>query len=449
MAIAFWACSAPLESAAQERTPAGAIASGNAAGTIPAWDGDAHLQAGKVIHEILSERPSIIIDSSNWTQFEDNLTEGHKFLLKNYPGYKMRVFPSRRWYRLPEEFVEATRKHSGKAQVTSKGYLSEINPGLPFLTPKTGEEVIWNHQMRWMGSSRSAVTHWIINLTADRSYTTTKIMDNYQAGPARTLPVGRDDGGALAEHFAYALERTSLAPPRLAGQVTLALESCKDIGTKRYLYTPALRRTYRAPVFGYDNYVGTDGGHFADEFDMFQGATDRYLWRIKGARELLVPYNSFELLSQNSVDSFVSPSMLNPALSRYELHRVIVVEATIKPGTSHSSARRTFYVDEDSWQIVAIDNYHRRGQLWRFLEAHSTFDAASKTMVLSPLVVYSLSNKSALIRNAILGYERPTFGVRFGPHRFDPQNLDQVASTALYDASQSEHLGAGSTETLQ
>jgi ligand-binding sensor domain-containing protein len=47
-----------------------------------------------------------------------------------------------------------------------------------------------------------------------------------------------------------------------------------------------------------------------------------------------------------------------------------VLDATLKPGTSHLYARRTFYIDEDSWQILAADHYDARGQLWRVSEAH-------------------------------------------------------------------------------
>ena len=56
---------------------------------------------------------------------------------------------------------------------------------------------------------------------------------------------------------------------------------------------------------------------------------------------------------------------------RYELHRVWVVEATLKEGMRHINARRTFYLDEDSYQIVLIDHYDGRQQLWRASEAHS------------------------------------------------------------------------------
>jgi len=47
------------------------------------------------------------------------------------------------------------------------------------------------------------------------------------------------------------------------------------------------------------------------------------------------------------------------------------VDSTLKQGTSHIYARRTFYIDEDSWAIMLVDVYDRRNQLWRWQEAHT------------------------------------------------------------------------------
>ena len=59
---------------------------------------------------------------------------------------------------------------------------------------------------------------------------------------------------------------------------------------------------------------------------------------------------------------------INQEYPRYELHRVWVVEATVKSGARHIYKRRTFYVDEDSWQILLVDQYDNRDQLWRVSE---------------------------------------------------------------------------------
>ena len=57
----------------------------------------------------------------------------------------------------------------------------------------------------------------------------------------------------------------------------------------------------------------------------------------------------------------VQKNVLKSDLFRYELHRVWVVEATLRPGMKHSYAKRTFYLDEDTWQIAYEDASDSRG----------------------------------------------------------------------------------------
>jgi hypothetical protein len=102
---------------------------------------------------------------------------------------------------------------------------------------------------------------------------------------------------------------------------------------------------------------------------MFNGAPDRYDWKLIGRKEIIVPYNDYKLHSDTvKYENILTPKHINQDLARYELHRVWVVDATLKPGTSHIYPRRTFYIDEDSWQILVVDQYDRRGNLWRVSE---------------------------------------------------------------------------------
>ena len=107
----------------------------------------------------------------------------------------------------------------------------------------------------------------------------------------------------------------------------------------------------------------------SDQFDMFNGALDRYNWKLLGKKEMLVPYNSYTLHSDKvKVADILQPLHINQDLARYERHRVWVVEATLKDGTRHIYPRRVFYVDEDSWQILVVEQYDGRGELWRVSE---------------------------------------------------------------------------------
>ena len=84
---------------------------------------------------------------------------------------------------------------------------------------------------------------------------------------------------------------------------------------------------------------------------------------------MYVPYNNYKLQDPSlKYSDILKPLHINQDLPRYELHRVWIVDATLKPGARHLYKRRTFYIDEDSWQVLAVDQYDNRDQLWRVSE---------------------------------------------------------------------------------
>jgi hypothetical protein len=62
---------------------------------------------------------------------------------------------------------------------------------------------------------------------------------------------------------------------------------------------------------------------------------------------------------------------LNPDFTRYEKHRVWIVEANLKKGARHVYKTRRFYIDEDTWGIAVADQYDNTGELWRVSMAYS------------------------------------------------------------------------------
>ena len=90
---------------------------------------------------------------------------------------------------------------------------------------------------------------------------------------------------------------------------------------------------------------------------MFNGAPDRYDWKLIGKKELYIPYNAYRLDSpQLKYSDIIKPGHINRDLTRYELHRVWEVEATLKTGERHIYAKRHFFIDEDTgrlqWSII-------------------------------------------------------------------------------------------------
>ncbi len=359
----------------QDLTPVGAERAGNAAGTIPAWDGGittppAGYTVGDHHPDPFAADPILFtVTAANLADHRDQLSAGHIALLEAYDTYRMPVYPTRRSASAPPRIYDATRAIAGTARLVNDGAGVEgAIRGIPFPLPENGLQVIWNHLLRYRGD---AAVRTIAQAAPQRNgrYTLVEFEDEFWFNYMRP-----DIDEAGLNNIIVYFKQAVLAPARLAGSILIAHETLDQVKEPRnaWIYNPGQRRVRRAPQVSYDN-PGTaaDGMRTSDQFDMFNGAPDRYDWELVGKREMLMPYNSYRLHSRDVKHAdILTPLHINQDLTRYELHRVWVVEARLKPGASHMYARRTFYVDEDSWQVLAVDQYDARGQLWRVSEAH-------------------------------------------------------------------------------
>ncbi len=360
-------------------TPMGAEKAANAAGTIPAWDGGLNKvpaglgfkPGGTYPDPFPTDKPLFTIAAKDVDKYKDNLSPGQIAMLKQYPTYKLNVFTTRRTASYPEGHYKETKDCAGKAKLAAGGNgVVGCNGGTPFPIPKNGNEAIWNMILHYKGDTFAQ--HWAqAAVTATGDFALVKFEYEYdlQYGNLSKTSAQREPNKVLN------YLQVTTAPARLAGQILLVHETVDQAKEPRsaWTYNPGQRRVRLAPNVAYDN-PGTaaDGLRTNDDFGMFNGATDRYEWKLVGKKEMYIPYNSYRLSDPKlKYTDQLKPGHLNQDLARYELHRVWVVDATLKSGTSHIYSRRTFYIDEDSWNVVMVDKYDGRGQLWRFSEQHS------------------------------------------------------------------------------
>jgi hypothetical protein len=103
---------------------------------------------------------------------------------------------------------------------------------------------------------------------------------------------------------------------------------------------------------------------------------------------------------------------------------VWVVEAKLKAGARHINSRRTFYLDEDSYQILAIDHYDGQGAIWRVSEAPSINYYEVPTFWSTIETHYDLKSGRYLAGLLDNEEDRPfDFGYQATPADFSPQNL--------------------------
>lgn len=356
-------------------TPMGSERNANTDGSIPAWSGGMQPGAapisaiGNYADPFAAEKPLYIVSKSNLAQYKDLLSPGQQAMFARFPDYRMRVFPTHRSARLPQKYVDESRENLNKVTLADGGYgLQNYHFGIPFPIPGDAMQVLWNHLTRFRGGAMHR--EFASATVQEKGDYTLVTYDAFNALRESVKDLPADSNVLLFNRI------LTLSPSRFAGEITLVQEPINQVVESRsaWQYIPGQRRVRRAPTVAYDSSARYSFGQVvSDSVDGFNGAPDRYDWKLLGKQELLVGYNAFQLASKDvKYSDLLKPGFINPDLARYEKHRVWVLEANLKPGARHVYAKRRFYIDEDTWQIMASDIYDSRGELWRNYESHLT-----------------------------------------------------------------------------
>ena len=349
-------------------TPIGGEKAASKDGTIPEWTGGlttppAGFKAGDGIrpNPFASEKPRVVIDAKNMSQHAANLTEGTKALMQLYPTFRVDVYPTHRTVTFPKYVMDNTAKNAVKAKTLNDGKSIEgAHAGFPFPIPKTGNEAMWNHLVRFNGQAYQSKYR---NFNVDSSGRAALATEGFSV---QEYPFW-DNSKQSADTY-WRIKLTYSGPARRAGEALMVVDPL-DMGTKdrrAWSYLPGQRRVRVAPDLAHDTpNPGTAGATTFDDTFMFTGSMDRFDFKLVGKKEMLVPYNAYTAVYQSKQDDLLKPNHLNPDLVRWEMHRVWVVEATLKEGKRHVYSKRYFYLDEDSWATLASDEYDARGKLWR------------------------------------------------------------------------------------
>ncbi|MGG5871258.1 DUF1329 domain-containing protein [Pseudomonas peli] len=412
----------------QDLTPLGGERAANAAGTIPAWDGGlaqppANYQPGMHHPDPYSaDAPLYQVNSQNMAQYQAQLPAGLKTLLEKNPDYFLRVFPTRRSAAAPQRIYDATRFNAQAAELISGGNgVDGAAAGIPFPLPKTGQEVIWNHIMRYRGDQITFATNQAAVLS-NGAYNLLKLERDIYFLYGREGVSPQDLDNTLF-YYKYKV----VAPAKLAGSALVVQETLDQVLAirKAWRFNRGERRVRRLPMLAYDTLQpDSNGMATADQVDSYNGAPDRYEWKLVGKQEMLVPYNSYAVHQKGiPYDNILKSSTVNPELLRYELHRVWIVEADLRKGFSHPYAKRRFYIDEDSWQILAADLYDKSGELSGVQESHpiSYYDVPMFGSTLE--TIYDFKGKRYFVDGLDNNEPMYNFNAKLGPRDFTPQAL--------------------------
>lgn len=355
---------AELARLGNDLTPNGAEKAGNADGSIPAWTGGlTKPPAGwdrkqGYADPFKDEAPLFKINAGNVEQYKDKLSPGLIAMLKKFPNQYLPVYKTHRTFAHPDAIYAQTKAKAEKAKVVGLDIQNYDVPGTPFPVPKSGVEAMYNQTTKYFGGYK-ACRDWLPVRSSG---------DYYRVGFCEHMVQGqnmepRQENNVFSFYGGYD------APSTLVGTIYLVHDPVDYTEGSRqaWIYNAGQRRVRRAPDLAYDNIDdGTEGMRTTDDYWGFHGALDRYDFKLVGKREMYIPYNAYKQMDPKlKYDDMVDKGGTKPELTRYELHRVWVVEATLKSGMTHVLSKRVFYMDEDSHTIALADGYDGRGNLWR------------------------------------------------------------------------------------
>ena len=376
-----------------ELTPMGGEMKANKDGSIPRYSGglDQDLNSDQFNDIYKIERPLFVITAKNISKYQDKLSEGQKALFRTFPDtYTMPVYKTHRNASAPQAIYQKVRANASKTQLVNGGNgLVNFDESVPFAIPKTGVEIIWNHISRYRGGTIEINS---AQLSVQRNGSFQAIKTRARSTTPYYLKGGFDEEKDTNILF-YFMQRVK-SPARYTGNTLLIHETIDQVKQPRmaWSYNAGQRRVRRAPQVAYDAPLRASGGlRTSDQVDMFNGSPDRYDWKLVSKKEIYIPYNSYKLADKNvKYTDIIGAGHINQNYTRYELHRVWQVEATLKEGARHIYAKRTFYIDEDSWQIALADHYDNRGELWRVSEGHGMQFVNVDSFLFSSVTSYDL-----------------------------------------------------------
>lgn len=350
-----------------ELTPFGAEKAGNSDGSIPAWDGGIAGGANpgsRLADPFKGDKPLFSITAQNMAQYAEQLTEGTQAMLKKYPdSFRVDVYETHRTAAAPQWVYDNTFENATRGAL-EKGVPQNVYGGIPYAIPQSGEEVMWNHVLRWRGTAFEHHNNWYQFLADGRAVLVTDAVLHEQL-PYYYQDSTIEDFYKQGKPFWQVVIR-NIGPPLRAGEALLAHEYLDADKLQTWVYLKGQRRVRKLPNGCCDTPTPAAAGVMTfDEMYTWTGRMDRFDWKMLGKKEMYIPYNTNGLTQVPKDEDVLGKGHLNPDHVRWEKHRVWVVEASVRNGQRHQAARSRYYCDEDTWICVLADRWDGNGELWR------------------------------------------------------------------------------------
>jgi len=293
----------------------------------------------------------------------------------NFPEIK--VIPTRQYYyALP--IAEATKKHNGFAKLDDQGYLDQRSyiAGLPFPQPEgkfKAQHIIYNWDKRYYGGDSFFGFGQFLGITKRLTEDNLMIAEKYtlrMIGRVLTEPYGWYDKRAETNGETGGIALRFLAPRDMFGSAMSQLYYIDPTHLDLALfYIGGMRRIRKMSTTDTQDAVSGQDVIYDDNQGFSQKLNPKlfpYKYEIIGEREFLVPFAS--------IDGAGYLSKKGMELHDYEFERrpTYVVQLT-QLDRNYVYSKRIMYIDKETFLLYYIENYDRKGRLYRTALSMSNF----------------------------------------------------------------------------
>jgi hypothetical protein len=326
--------------------------------------------------------PGTQITLANWQHYRRFLPFGIQIL---YSGqYLWRVGSSADFaitvgptidYTWPRQYLEDTEKYGNQTRLVklaNGGYTIEnYVAGLPFpipAEPNLADKVVYN----WRYGPNPTVSWWpwtafMVDRFLNLRISSEGHFEFYRLSHLSTpgLPINPDYGRGYLNS-----QRSDVtAPEDIKYLIQLNLQPDDPTAlTEQYIYIPQLRRSLRLTTGGRCTYQAQSDSTTRDfSLDSANGRATllgeaKILAFEHATGDPAVLYGVNGIAVKSSV-----PGWPKPALGRWELRNVYVIDGEFLPGNPARKCfgHAVFYIDKDNWLLVGLDDYDPDGKLWK------------------------------------------------------------------------------------
>jgi hypothetical protein len=324
------------------------------------------IAAGKYTYKDLEKNPGF--RKLMWPDLYGRIKPGAPPHSGNIPDFE--IIPTRQLYwALP--IAEATKKNLGKTKLDAKGYLlgDTWAGGVPFPKPSgpfKAQQIMYNLEKRMLAWELNfyIVSHVIgvnssLNVDFDGGYDVKHVR---LAGRTLMEPYGWFDKRAKMRNEFKTFMFGFMAPRDVAGVYQQALYSNdQNTADQLMLYIPAMRRVRKMSATDtQDPVMGQDQIYDDNEGWMQKLSSTRYPYKyeVLEEREYLVPAATADGAE------YISSKGKEFRNVRMERRPLYVVKLT-QQDPNYVYGHRIFYIDAETFNFLHIENYNRKGKLYR------------------------------------------------------------------------------------